>query len=86
MIIAHSPTIKEDGCVPRRIVIRDVNGAYVVHNQQFKSTGGHSSFSEGTYFDKLHFGVSTTPETDKKNLARAWKCFDRRSRQLLGIE
>jgi hypothetical protein len=82
-IIASSPIVTEDGCQPYRIVIRDLGDEFVVHTEVLPKIGG-STFVWGHYFRK-NLNGETTHECDTAPLRRAWRNFEKRSRDSLGI-
>jgi hypothetical protein len=83
-IIAHSPIVHDHGAQPCRIVIRDLGDEFVVHTQILSSVGG-ASFVWGHYFPKERH-AQTLADSDTVALRKAWRNFEVRSRDLLGVD
>jgi hypothetical protein len=82
-IIASSPIVREGGCQPYRIVIRDLGNEFVVHTQVLPTVGG-TSYMWGHYFRKDCSGIPSE-ESEKTALRKSWLDFEKRSRDALSV-
>lgn len=89
-IIESSSIVVNPGCMAHRLVIRQLEGEYVVHNEYLKTvtpTDGnlvafaHHAFENGDYFN---YGVNHTCKTPEAALKKAIDSYNERVAKLFG--
>jgi hypothetical protein len=83
-IIAMSPTVRDEGALAQRIVMREFRSQFVVH-RECRYEDGKTFCQSGFYYV---YGEKWGADSDcrQEALAKAWACFEHRSRRLMHLE
>jgi hypothetical protein len=83
-VIALSPLVNEEGTEPHRVVLKEFDSQFVIHDQWIDENGARH-YSGGNYYV---YGERWGPNSDTRlqALQKAWDAFYARTRRRLRLD